>query len=267
MGASRACLADNYAYLLAEDGASARAAIVDPSEAGPVLAALSQAGLSPIAILCTHHHPDHVGGNLEILSRFPGLPVYGHLSDQKRGRIPGQTHGLSDGEEADVRSLDVRSLRWRTMHIPGHTTGAVAYHFAGKGVVFTGDTLFGAGCGRLFEGTPPMMHASLQSLSALPPQTQVYCGHEYTQKNLLFAAAVEPDSQAIAERRERVAAARAAGRPSVPSTIAEERESNPFLRTGEAAVRLAASRAEPSLPTDADGAEIFGALRRWKDRF
>ncbi len=255
------CLRDNYAYLIG-DSASREVAVVDPSEAEPVLAVLAKEGLSPVAILCTHHHPDHVGGNLDLLSRFAGLPVFGYQGDRERGRIPGQTVGLSDGEKGRAAGLEFHAL-----HIPGHTTGAVAYHFAGQRVVFTGDTLFGAGCGRMFEGTPKVMHASLQRLAALPPQTQVYCGHEYTENNLKFAAAVEPENQAIRDRRGRVVVLRGAGRPSVPSTIAEERETNPFLRPGEPSVRAAAQGADPSLAQGVGDDEVFGALRRWKDRF
>jgi hydroxyacylglutathione hydrolase len=251
------CLADNYAYLLiSPDGRGA--AVVDPSEPGPVRAALEERSLHLLAILCTHHHYDHVGGNEELLSAFGPLPVYGHESDKERGRIPGQTVGLADGQ-----GLEVLGARATALYIPGHTMGAVAYYFPAEGVVFTGDTLFGGGCGRLFEGTPALMHASLSRLAALPGETHVYCGHEYTEKNLLFAALVEPENEAIRERQERVRAARAAGRPSVPSTMAEELVTNPFLRVHQAAVAAAAAKREPNAA--AGQAEVFGAIRRWKD--
>jgi hydroxyacylglutathione hydrolase len=236
------CLSDNYAYLLIADG---EAAVVDPSEAVPVQAAAAREGVRLRAILNTHHHWDHVGGNEGLLQDQPDLPVYGHESDLARGRIPGQTVGLPDGAERTVLGRRVQAL-----HIPGHTLGAVAYFFPDEGVVFTGDTLFGAGCGRLFEGTPEMMFASLQRLCGLPEATQVYCGHEYTERNLAFAAAVEPQSAAIAAisaRQTRVRALRAQGLPSVPSTLAEERETNPFLRAPDAA--------------------RFAELRRLKDTF
>ena len=207
------CLSDNYAYLLCtEEGAL----VVDPSEEEPVAAALAREGVRALALLCTHHHWDHVGGVKALRERLGDLPVWGHESDAAEGRIPAQTERLQDGEERTAGGLRLRAL-----HIPGHTLGAVAYYFPTEHAVFTGDTLFGAGCGRLFEGTPETMHRSLSLLAALPGETQVFCGHEYTLKNLDFAAAVEPDSAAIQRRRAAVKAARAAGPPSVPSTLAE----------------------------------------------
>lgn len=253
------CLADNYAYLIVAGGG---ALVVDPSEEAPVTAALAAAGLRPLALLCTHHHYDHVGGVEELLARTPGLPVLGHESDAQKGRIPRQSEALRDGEERELGGLRLRAL-----HVPGHTLGALAYHFPDGEAVFTGDTLFGAGCGRLFEGTPELMEASLARLGALPPATRVFFGHEYTAKNLDFAAAVEPGSAAVAARQEACGAARAAGRPTTPSTIAEERESNPFLRSAEPAVRARAQALEPSLPAEAGPAAVLGAIRRWKDRF
>jgi hydroxyacylglutathione hydrolase len=227
------CLQDNYAYLLHEPGKTT-AAVVDASEAEPVLAALEQLGLSLGAILATHHHPDHVGGNAELVRRFPGVAVYGSAHD--KGRIPAQTAFLSDGE-----GIDVLGTRFRCLLVPGHTLGAVAYY--GEGSVFTGDTLFAAGCGRLFEGTAAMMYESLnRRLGELPDETRVYCGHEYTANNLRFAAHIEPENVAVKERAQKVAELRARGAPSIPSTLAEERATNPFLRCGSAE-RLAAIRA------------------------
>lgn len=211
------CLKDNYAYLVTCDATKA-CAIVDPSEATPVLAALC--GARPSAIWNTHHHWDHVGGNEELVAKAGVADVYGHASD--RGRIAAQTRFLEEGD-----TFELGRLRVRILHIPGHTTGAVAYVVEGDGdapAVFTGDTLFVAGCGRLFEGTPEMMFASLAKLAALPDATRVYCGHEYTASNLRFAAHVEPDNEDV--RR----AARAVKIPSVPSTIATERRINPFVR-------------------------------------
>ncbi|HEY3495697.1 MAG TPA: hydroxyacylglutathione hydrolase [Polyangiaceae bacterium] len=227
------CLKDNYAYLLHARG-SDTAAVVDASEAGPVLAALDRLGLKLGAILATHHHVDHVGGNSELVQRFPGIPVYGSLND--KGRIPEQSEFVGDGQ-----SIDVLGTRFRCLLVPGHTLGAVAYF--GEGAVFTGDTLFAAGCGRLFEGTAQMMFESLnERLGELPDETRVYCGHEYTAQNLRFAAHVEPDNVAVKARAEKVAELRSRGEPSIPSTIAEERATNPFLRCGSAE-RLAVIRA------------------------
>src|SRR3954471_17899813 len=206
------CLSDNYAYVLLAPG-SKRAVVVDPSEAEPIERALDRLGVTLGAILATHHHGDHVGGNAALAQRFPGTKVFGHASD--RGRIPEQTEFLEHGQE-----LTVEGLEFRALHIPGHTLGALAY--AGEGAVFTGDTLFAAGCGRLFEGTPAQMYESLNvTLAALPDSTLVYCGHEYTASNLRFAAHLEPANIAITEKAKRVAEQRAQGVPTVPSTLAE----------------------------------------------
>jgi hydroxyacylglutathione hydrolase len=247
------CLSDNYAYLVSCE-ATGHVAVVDPGEAAPVVAALEREGGTLRAIWNTHHHPDHVGGNRDLLSRWPDLEVIGHEHD--RDRIPGLTRAVADGDHVALGRLDATIV-----FNPGHTRGAISYHVAGG--LFTGDTLFGAGCGRLFEGTAAEMQASLARLAALPGDTQVYCGHEYTAANLAFAAAVEPDNPAIAERRKAVAAARAAGKPSVPFSLLAELTTNPFLRVQIPEVSAAARAREP-----ADGAvAVFAALRRWKDGF
>ena len=220
------CLKDNYAYLV-ECEATGKLAVVDPSEAPPVVRAL--AGRVPDVVWNTHHHHDHVGGNEE-LAALGVKEIVGHASD--KGRIPAQTRFVEEGDE-----LVLGDIRARILHIPGHTTGAVAYVCTdgrGAGAVFTGDTLFLGGCGRLFEGTPAMMHASLGKLAALPKDTRVYCGHEYTQSNLRFAAHVEPDNAAIKATAERAAVARAKGEPTVPGTIGEELATNPFVRAKDA---------------------------------
>ncbi|MFO7179974.1 MAG: hydroxyacylglutathione hydrolase [Pseudomonadota bacterium] len=248
------CLKDNYAYVVSRSG-DRRALVVDPSEGEPVRAALERLGLELAGILCTHHHHDHVGGNQALLRAFPGIAVFGSRTDATR--IPGITDLLDDGDEREHAGFAFRAL-----HVPGHTLGAIAYRL--EDAVFTGDTLFVAGCGRLFEGTPAQMHASLnEKLAALPPSTKVYCGHEYTLKNLEFAAHVEPDNEAVRDKLERVRAARARGEPTVPSTIGEERATNPFLRCDAPTIRARmAERGAASEPV-----AVFAAVRRAKDTF
>jgi hydroxyacylglutathione hydrolase len=232
------CLKDNYAYLVRPEG-SKLCAVVDACEPEPIERALDELGLRLAAILATHHHADHVGGNDALVRRFPGIDVFGSAHD--RGRIPAQNRFVDDGDE-----IEVLGLVFRCLLIPGHTLGAVAYF--GHGAVFTGDTMFAAGCGRLFEGTPAMMYESLNhKLGALPDDTRVYFGHEYTAQNLRFAAAVEPENTHVTEKIERVAAVRARGESTAPSTIAEERLTNPFMRSGSV--------------------ERLGELRTLKDKF
>jgi len=232
------CLKDNYAYLVRPEGAGV-CAVVDACESAPIERALDELGLRLGAILATHHHYDHVGGNEALAHKFPGIEVFGSTYD--RGRIPSQTRFLEDGE-----TIETVGLGFRCLAIPGHTLGAVAY--VGHGAVFTGDTLFAAGCGRLFEGTPAMMFESLtKKLGSLPDDTRVYFGHEYTANNLRFAAVVEPDNPHVKEKAEHVAAERARGGYTSPSTLAEERLTNPFMRS--------------------DSAEKLGELRALKDNF
>ncbi len=247
------CLTDNYAYLVvAGDGS---AAIVDASEAAPVRDALRRENVVARVILSTHHHHDHVGGNEE-LSKELGVEVVGHQSD--RGRLPGLSVGVDTGHTVQVGDLTARCI-----HVPGHTLGAVAYYFdaAGGRAVFTGDTLFCGGCGRLFEGTPSQMAASLARLGALPPDTRVYCGHEYTENNLRFAASIEPTS-AVAMARERAARLRASRAATVGTTIADEHATNPFLRLASPTIRSALS-----IAPGADEAAAFAAVRKAKDVF
>ncbi|MCC7309888.1 MAG: hydroxyacylglutathione hydrolase [Sulfuritalea sp.] len=248
---------DNYIWLLRADG---HVAVVDPGDAVPVLGHLAQTGDRLCAILATHHHGDHVGGVAELLARFP-VPVYGPALEN----IPGVTHPLSGGEHIELPEINVG---FDIIAVPGHTRGHIAYYgpsLAEHGAVFCGDTLFGAGCGRLFEGTAAQMQASLARLAALPAPTFVYCAHEYTQSNLRFAAAVEPDSIAVQRRSEQVARDRAAGRATVPSRIRLELDTNPFLRWDAPAVRAAAAGRLGHVPADA--AEAFAAIREWKNRF
>jgi hydroxyacylglutathione hydrolase len=268
------CLADNYAYLLV-CRETKEAAIVDASEPGPVLRALEQGAgtldsrrdlsvavsredIRVVAILSTHHHHDHVGGNEEVRAKLSIDRVYGHGSD--RGRIPGQTQYLQEGDTFEVGRLKVRAI-----HIPGHTLGAVAYvvtQAPHDPIVFTGDTLFVAGCGKLFEGDPPMMHASLQKLAALDPRTKVYCGHEYTQANLRFAKHVEPSNAAVEKALELAKELRAEGRPTVPSTIGDELATNPFLRVTSPEIRETLG-----IAADAAPGEALGAIREAKNAF
>jgi hydroxyacylglutathione hydrolase len=211
------CLKDNFAYLVID---GQRCAVVDPGEAPPLEAALARENVELAAIWLTHHHHDHVGGVKELLAAHPGVEVVAHSSD--RERAPGVTKLVDDG---DVVTMG--SLRAEIIHNPGHTLGAISYHVSGA--VFTGDTLFAAGCGRLFEGTPEMMYTSLTRLAALPPETRVYFGHEYTAANLAFARAVEPDNAAVTARAAQLPT------PSTPSTIADERATNPFVRAPDVA--------------------------------
>lgn len=248
------CLKDNYCYLLHRPGSS-DAIVVDASEDAPVLQALEERGLTPRAILATHHHVDHVGGNEGLLKRFPELKVFGYRTD--KGRIPGQTDYLDDKQEFDVAGIGVQAL-----HIPGHTLGAVAY--VAEGAAFTGDTLFAAGCGRLFEGTAAQMYESLNlTLGALPDETQIYCGHEYTVSNLRFAETLEPNNAEIAKKLAWAKAQREQGVPTLPSTLREERLTNPFLRVAEKDV-IAALRERPA---DASPQAVLAVVRAMKDAF
>jgi hydroxyacylglutathione hydrolase len=249
------CLKDNYAYLVICEQ-TGTAGVVDPSEYEPVAAAALKEGLKLEAILNTHHHWDHVGGNKELVSRIPGIRVYGHKSDQ--GRIEGQNQFVEMGQ---IFSLG--KTQFRVLHNPGHTLGAVTY--VADGCAFTGDTLFGAGCGRVFEGTMEMMHHSLMDvIGSLPDETEVYFGHEYTENNLRFGLSVEPDNIEARARQEETKRLRAQGRFTTPSTMGLERKTNPFLRCAEPALRESARKGGGN--ADAPAA-VFGAIRAMKDKF
>jgi hydroxyacylglutathione hydrolase len=240
---------DNYIWLLT---LGKRAVVVDPGDAAPVLARLEADGLSLEGILITHHHADHQGGVTELAARWP---VKVHAPGNES--ITGCTHPLVGGETIDVLGQPVKVLA-----VPGHTLGHLAYYT--EGGLFCGDTLFGAGCGRLFEGTAEQMSASLDRIAALPDSTRVYCAHEYTEMNLRFALAVEPENTALRDRVARVASLRAAGVPSVPSTLGEEKESNPFLRCSEPAVVKAALQ---NGSTSSGRVPVFAAIRGWRNSF
>jgi hydroxyacylglutathione hydrolase len=244
--------ADNYIWVMREGGA---AAVVDPGDAAPVIDYLEREGIALTAIVTTHHHGDHVGGVRALLARGP-VPVYGPANES----IPGRTHALGEGDAIVVPGI---GLELSALDIPGHTAGHIA--LVGAGMVFCGDTLFAAGCGRLFEGTPAQMVASLAKLAALPGPTKVYCGHEYTVANLRFALAVEPGSAALRERLARAQARRAEGAPTLPTMIAEERATNPFLRVHAASIRASVER---HAGRQLDGAVgVFAELRAWKNSF
>lgn len=242
---------DNYIWLLRDAGG--RALIVDPGQAAPVLEALADAP-TPRAILLTHHHGDHVGGVADLLQRWPGLPVIAPRDE----RIPTATRRMADG---DV--VEAGPWRFGVLEIPGHTRSHVAFH--GEGLLFCGDTLFSLGCGRLFEGSPAQMLASLRTLAALPGDTLVCCGHEYTAANAAFALVVDSSNHALQERAAQARALRDAGLPTLPVTLASERACNPFLRSEDAAVR-ASIEAHVGRRLDGD-VDAFAELRRWKDGF
>ncbi|MFJ4145157.1 hydroxyacylglutathione hydrolase [Pseudomonas sp. NPDC089734] len=248
---------DNYIWLL-QDLSSQRCAVVDPGDAQPVLGWLAQnPGWHLTDILITHHHKDHVGGVVQ-LKQATDARVLGPATEN----IPARDVALTDNDTVSVLGRDF------TVHaVPGHTLGHIAFyhHDATTPLLFSGDTLFAAGCGRLFEGTPEQMHESLSRLAALPDSTLVYCAHEYTLSNLRFAQAVEPDNRDIAERLSQVSQWRSENRISLPSNLALERRTNPFLRAHETSVKEKAD--ERSGRDNSTPSAVFASLRAWKDTF
>ncbi|MEE8118967.1 MAG: hydroxyacylglutathione hydrolase [Gammaproteobacteria bacterium] len=245
---------DNYFWLICPSDSNL-AAVVDPGDAQPVREALSASGKTLAAILVTHHHADHVEGVRELKSKF-GVEAWGpakevpHLVD----------HPLAEGDIAKITPLQ---LEFEVLDLPGHTLGHIG--FLGQGALFCGDTLFSAGCGRLFEGTPAQMTDSLGKLSRLPATTRFYCAHEYTLANLSFAATVEPENTAIVEFRQHAEVLRSEGQPTLPSTIGEQLAVNPFLRCHLDAVKMSAERWYGSALDDT--VRVFAAVRSWKDGF
>lgn len=248
------CSFDNYAYLLVCEK-TGLAAVVDPNEAYPVWQALESRSARLTTIFCTHHHHDHVGGIEDLLSEQQELQVCGFESD--RGRVPGMTTPLSDGDP-----VLFGECRGRVLHTPGHTSGSVCYLFGSS--LFAGDTLFGAGCGRLFEGDAGQMYRSLhEKIAVLPPETEVYCGHEYTEKNLEFARQVEPGNEAVIARLDAARGRRALGQPSVPSSLALEMETNPFLRCDSEDIR----KNFPGLGAEVSDVAVFSLIREARNSF
>lgn len=245
-------LSDNYGFLI-HDPVSRATAVVDPAEAPPVLAACAERGWQLTHILNTHHHGDHVGGNLDLKAKT-GCTIVGPAYD--RDRIPGIDIAVDEASGADFGGRHAQ-----VFFVPGHTRGHIAYWFAQDQALFCGDTLFSIGCGRLFEGTPGQMWSSLLKLRALPDATRIYCAHEYTQSNCRFALTAEPENAALAAKVAEVAQARAAGRFTIPSTLGVEKECNPFLRADQPNLR---ERFGTAGATDAD---VLGAIRAAKDKF
>lgn len=243
---------DNYIWAIHDDK---NAIIVDPGDAAPVMAFLRDRKLTLNSILITHHHNDHVGGNRELLKQFP-VPVYGPAGEA----IDTLTTRLKENDEITLTAFN---LTFKILDIPGHTAGHIAY--VGHGMVFCGDTLFACGCGRLFEGTPAQMYNSLGKLAALPGETKVYCAHEYTLANIAFARAVEPDNDALLKREFADREKRGQNIPTVPSTIAMELDTNPFMRSHVPAVMRAAS--ERSGMSHAKPVDVLATIREWKNNF
>ncbi|MEL6170190.1 MAG: hydroxyacylglutathione hydrolase [Pseudomonadota bacterium] len=246
------CRTDNYAFLV-HDTASGATLLVDAPEAAPIAAALDARGWTLSHVLLTHHHGDHVEG-LELLRTRFDPTVVGAEAD--RHRLPPLDEGVADGDQIDFAGHTITVI-----DVPGHTVGHVAFHMPDAGAVFTADSLMALGCGRLFEGTADQMWSSLSRLATLPPETLVCSGHEYTAANARFALTIEPDNAALQARADRIADARSRGKPTVPSTLADELATNPFLRAGLPSVKAAIS-----MPQSPD-ASVFAEIRRRKDAF
>ncbi len=230
-------LRDNYCFLL--EGADSQCLIIDPGQVTPVESHLKLHGLTPVAILNTHHHADHIAGNAELKQKF-SIPVIGPKAEQ--GKIPAIDKGVAEGDW-----FEEAGIRLSVIETPGHTKGHIAFYWKDKGALFCGDTLFSMGCGRLLEGTAEEMYSSLRKIKTLPPETDIYCGHEYTKANGAFAMSVEPDNPDIQNRLKEATRLQTNGRPAIPVSLALEMKTNPFLR--------------------AENAAAFAELRRQKDNF
>lgn len=244
---------DNYIFLLRTAG-SDDVGIVDAGDAQPVIAELERQGLTLTHIFNTHHHPDHIGGNEALRARYPDVRIVGPRSET--GRIPGIDQTVGEGD-----LVPFGAISFKVLEVPGHTTGHIAYWSDQGQAVFCGDTLFVMGCGRMFEGTPPQFWSSLNKLKWLPSVTRVYCAHEYTQGNARFTLSVDPDNPAVVQRVEEINRLRAQGKPTVPSTIALENETNPFLRADDPVIARNVGLAGE------DPVAVFAEVRRRKDRF
>lgn len=246
---------DNYIWLIHGRSDRQRVAVVDPGEAAPVSDFCQQNNLRPEVVLVTHHHWDHTGGIADLADRWQ-FEVYGPASEN----IQARDHALAEGEQVKLETL---GLEFLVIDIPGHTAGHIA--FFGEGAVFCGDTLFSAGCGRLFEGSPAQMSSSLDKLAALPEDTRIFCGHEYTLDNLRFALAVEPGNTDVQQYREHAAEIRENDQPTLPSTIGLEHRVNPFFRYKTETVRRAAEQKAGRKLNDP--VDVFATIRQWKDSF
>lgn len=248
-----ACLADNYAFLL-QDGETGTTALVDAPEAAPVIAELGARGWRLDLILLTHHHDDHIGAVAALRAAFPGLRVIGAAADAHR--LPPLDLAVAEGD-----TVRIGAQAGSVIDVPGHTVGHVAYHFPDARLAFTGDSLMAMGCGRLFEGTAAQMWGSLSKLAALPAETLICSGHEYTAANAAFALSIDPENPALRARADQIAAARGRGEFTVPSRLSDECATNPFLRASDPAFKAAMGMAETP------DAEVFAHVRRLKDRF
>lgn len=246
------CRSDNFGVIL-HDSESGEAAIIDAPEENAIRAVLERTGWSPSLLLVTHHHPDHVAGNLALKERY-GLTIVGPLAEASK--IPGIDRSVSEGDRIEFAGRTIEVIE-----TPGHTSGHVSYHIPQEKLVFVGDTLFALGCGRLFEEGPAVMLASMKKLAALPPETVVYCGHEYTLSNARFAVTVDPGNEALKARAQRIERMRGEDKATLPTTIGDELATNPFLRWDEPGIRATLGM------EDASEEEVFTEIRRRKDSF